>query len=360
MRPIDRQVVEHRRNVVRRPSLGIFRHIVRHLGRRITPRGIRNRSVPLAEMPHLRFPRAMVAGELMHEYDRNAGAGFLVVQANAVVGAGKWHRSVSPDLLADCMTRMKLTRGPQASPRAPQTSPEGIPNKRVPMKRRPRSIGPRPGGMDNTVDKTRNDLVLCPGIPARSQCFSVLPFRGWIGRPGLLLILSLACCPAAAQQNHPPLRLLILGHDAQPPPAGPPGGVDDAAVPALATPDARRITRAFIGRPIDNALIGRHPRPADRLLRVDRPAVRHDFRSSPGLRRRRPADRRRRGASRPNQRRRKPLVRRPPIPRRNPHPPGRSDRHHRSGRGYQLDQSQPAPAGNDSRCSPATIRPPTI
>ena len=55
-------------------------------------------AVALAEMPHLRFPGTMVAGELMHEDDRYTRAGFLVMQADAVIGRSKGHGG-SPRIL---------------------------------------------------------------------------------------------------------------------------------------------------------------------------------------------------------------------------------------------------------------------
>lgn len=104
------------------------------------------------------------------------------------------------------------------------------------------------------VDNLRNDLVLCRRTLAWSRCFSVSPFRGWIGKLGLLLILVLIGTPVVAQQARPVLRLLVLGSDARPIRPGKSAGVDDAAVPALATPAGRAITGAFPGRRIDNAL----------------------------------------------------------------------------------------------------------
>jgi hemolysin activation/secretion protein len=82
----------------------------------------------------------------------------------------------------------------------------------------------------------------------------VLPSHGWIGWLGLLLISILACCPASAQPDRPELRLLVFGSDTQPIQAAEPSGVQDAAVPALTTPAARKLTATFLGRPIDDAL----------------------------------------------------------------------------------------------------------
>jgi hemolysin activation/secretion protein len=82
--------------------------------------------------------------------------------------------------------------------------------------------------------------------------FSVLRSWSWIGRLGWLLILIWSCCPASAQQV---LRLLVLGPDTRPIQPTQQAGVDDAAVPTLSTPAARRLTAGFLGRPIDDALL---------------------------------------------------------------------------------------------------------
>jgi hypothetical protein len=53
-------------------------------------------------MAYLRLPAAVVAREFMHEDDRRAGAGFLVVELDAVVGSQgrhalySWQMVISP------------------------------------------------------------------------------------------------------------------------------------------------------------------------------------------------------------------------------------------------------------------------
>jgi hypothetical protein len=42
-------------------------------------------------MPQLRFPTAVISGELMDEDERCAAAGFLVVQLDAIIGACEGH-----------------------------------------------------------------------------------------------------------------------------------------------------------------------------------------------------------------------------------------------------------------------------
>jgi hemolysin activation/secretion protein len=83
----------------------------------------------------------------------------------------------------------------------------------------------------------------------------VLPSRVWIGWLGWLLILVLTCTQTAAQQDTPVLRLLVLGSDMQPIHTARRAGVDDAAVPTLSTPAARRLTASFLGRRIDDDLL---------------------------------------------------------------------------------------------------------
>ena len=112
---VDPEMVQHRGNVVRRPRLRIVSHGVGHVRWRISPRGIGDGAIALAEMPHLRLPGAMVAGELMHEDDRCARAGLFVMQANAVIGLS--HAALITGLpvgerpLARCMAR-RLTNSP--------------------------------------------------------------------------------------------------------------------------------------------------------------------------------------------------------------------------------------------------------
>jgi hemolysin activation/secretion protein len=72
---------------------------------------------------------------------------------------------------------------------------------------------------------------------------------------GLLLTALLAGAPAAAQQNHPLLRLLVLGADAKPIHTAKSTGVDDTAVAAFSSRRGRSITAAFLGHPIDDALL---------------------------------------------------------------------------------------------------------
>ena len=92
MRLVDLQMVQHRPDVIRRARLRIFPNVLRHIGWRITARIVRDRSMPLTEMPHLRLPAAIVAGVFMHEDHRPTGARFFVIQSNPIIRRCVWHR----------------------------------------------------------------------------------------------------------------------------------------------------------------------------------------------------------------------------------------------------------------------------
>ena len=57
--------------------LGILRRVLRHLGGREAAGVEGDAAVLPAEAANLRLPAAMIAGELVHEHDRRAGAGLL-------------------------------------------------------------------------------------------------------------------------------------------------------------------------------------------------------------------------------------------------------------------------------------------
>ena len=79
------------RYVVGGAALRIGSLTFRYVGGWIAPRVERNAPVAQAEMPHLELPAPMIPGEFVHEDQRCAGAGLLIVKANFVVGHGKWH-----------------------------------------------------------------------------------------------------------------------------------------------------------------------------------------------------------------------------------------------------------------------------
>jgi hypothetical protein len=92
VRLVELQMIEDGQDVVGSTGLAVARRFLRHVGRRIAARAPGDAAVALAEMAHLRFPRAVVGGVFMHEHDRCARARLLVVELHAIVGGGIWHR----------------------------------------------------------------------------------------------------------------------------------------------------------------------------------------------------------------------------------------------------------------------------
>src|SRR6185312_3237438 len=90
-RLVDLERVEHRADVVACALLRIALAVLGHVGWRIAARVIGDAAVALAEIPHLQFVRAPVAGEFVDEDDRDAAADFLVKQLNPVVGCQMRH-----------------------------------------------------------------------------------------------------------------------------------------------------------------------------------------------------------------------------------------------------------------------------
>src|SRR5256885_5503342 len=62
-------------------------------GGQITARVGGDAAVAAREKAQLRLVAAIVAGEFMHEDDRVAGAGLLVIEADAVIGGDMGHRN---------------------------------------------------------------------------------------------------------------------------------------------------------------------------------------------------------------------------------------------------------------------------
>ena len=91
VRSLDAQGVEHGNDVVPHAFLRISVRPIRHVGRRVPARAVRNAVIAPREMAQLRFPAAMVTRKLVNKHDRRAAAGFLEVQVDAVVGAYRWH-----------------------------------------------------------------------------------------------------------------------------------------------------------------------------------------------------------------------------------------------------------------------------
>jgi hypothetical protein len=84
MRALDSKMVECGDAIAHHMQIGIGLRIGRHVGRRIAARGISDAAMALAEFAHLRLPAAMVGSEFVHEQDRRARSGFLVIQLHVV------------------------------------------------------------------------------------------------------------------------------------------------------------------------------------------------------------------------------------------------------------------------------------
>src|SRR5262245_56789307 len=95
MRAADAEMIEDRTDIVDRAVLRIGGSILWDVGRRKSPRVVYNTAIAPAEMPDLRFPAAMIAGELMHEDQRRSRARFLIVEADFVVGLSVRHANAS-------------------------------------------------------------------------------------------------------------------------------------------------------------------------------------------------------------------------------------------------------------------------
>src|SRR5579862_524086 len=109
--------VEHGADVVARPLLRILIPVLRHVGGRIAARVERDAAVAPREIAQLRLVAADVAGEFVDEDDRVAGAGFLVIEADAVVGGEVGHYSAACGLLRTVLA-MSFWRSNSARRRA--------------------------------------------------------------------------------------------------------------------------------------------------------------------------------------------------------------------------------------------------
>ena len=92
MRLVDLERVHDRDDVVAEMVLAVSVRIVRDIGGRIAALAVADAAVRAREMAHLRLPGAVVAGIFMHEDDRRAAAGFLVIEPNAVARGDMRHR----------------------------------------------------------------------------------------------------------------------------------------------------------------------------------------------------------------------------------------------------------------------------
>ena len=93
MRFLDFEVIEDgERVVVEMPEAVDFRQ-GRHLGGRITARGIGDAAMAAREIAHLRLPVGVVGRELVEEDDGRSAARFLEIEPDVVArdGVGHWH-----------------------------------------------------------------------------------------------------------------------------------------------------------------------------------------------------------------------------------------------------------------------------
>ena len=84
VRLVDLQVIEDCDDVVARSGLRVFLDVVGNVRRRIAAGVVRDAAVAPREVPQLRLPAPVVAGELVHEDHRVAAAGLLVVELHTV------------------------------------------------------------------------------------------------------------------------------------------------------------------------------------------------------------------------------------------------------------------------------------
>jgi hypothetical protein len=84
VRLVDRKMIEHGDRIAHHVLVAVGGRIGWHVGRHIAARRIGDAAVALAELAHLRLPAAIVGGEFVHEQDRHALPGFLVVELHIV------------------------------------------------------------------------------------------------------------------------------------------------------------------------------------------------------------------------------------------------------------------------------------
>ncbi len=85
VRLVDLERIEHGADVVARPVLRIEFDLARHVRGRIAAGIVRDAPIGAAELAELRLPGAHVAGKFVHEDDRRARPGLLIVQLDLIV-----------------------------------------------------------------------------------------------------------------------------------------------------------------------------------------------------------------------------------------------------------------------------------
>src|ERR1700691_2226230 len=97
---VDAERIHDRHDVVAGYILTVASWIFRHVRRRIAARRKCNAAMRTREIPHLRFPRAMVAGEFVDKDDRSAGTGLFAMELGAVGCGDLRHRYLAIDCYA--------------------------------------------------------------------------------------------------------------------------------------------------------------------------------------------------------------------------------------------------------------------
>ncbi len=89
---IDLEVIEHGQRIRHRPELREGSTVIGNVRRGVATGCVRDALVTPREAGYLRFPAAVIAGELVNEQDRSAVASsHLVMEGNAVIGQGMRH-----------------------------------------------------------------------------------------------------------------------------------------------------------------------------------------------------------------------------------------------------------------------------
>src|SRR6218665_37648 len=145
VRALQFQCIHHRSDVVGRGRLRIALHILRHVRRPIAARAESHALVAARGGTHLGLPTGVVTAELVHEHDRRAIAGALVVEANAVAGTGVAHRR---PLLRNAH---KNTPPPRKLPPPPPPPPAA--GRPPPTRAGPRRGGDARGALHSTTMK---------------------------------------------------------------------------------------------------------------------------------------------------------------------------------------------------------------
>src|SRR5207302_32583 len=100
VRALDAERIEHTADIVAGARLRVALELLRNVGGRIAARVIRDAAIAAREMAQLRLPAASVARELVHEQQRDARAGFFVIQLDAVVRGQFRHLLISSLIVA--------------------------------------------------------------------------------------------------------------------------------------------------------------------------------------------------------------------------------------------------------------------